>query len=361
MAANKDAGTGRYDCSTGRPAVQMGETVLSSVVYRRDAARGRARPPQLSLCSWFCPADEPAAPAPWPSLPRTPPAVAKHRRSIAGQQSALEDLWTKRADVLETASMEQVALPVLVDGSQQAEDDDAEEEEEEEGAGGRTCSGGSRTAGTLSSAWLRFRAAPRCASRRRSTNDSVHLALTLPCLPLPCLAFLRRALQRAWMWMARRRRDPPAPRRSRRVSQPPAAHPSCCCASLLRQPLPASRQRHACKPPFPATAPSAIRHHTTTHAACPRSSTHQHTQLSSPHSAPRLLLPGCHGPPARPQEPGGLGAGAAGQHRGDEGGAGTPGAKPQGGLCVYGEACRSAAFQWGCSGAVQSRAGRGGR
>ncbi|EFN54639.1 hypothetical protein CHLNCDRAFT_52951 [Chlorella variabilis] len=68
-------------------------------------------------------------------------AVAKHRRSIAGQQSALEDLWTKRADVLETASMEQVALPVLVDGSQQAEDDDAEEEEEEEGAAGMDVDG----------------------------------------------------------------------------------------------------------------------------------------------------------------------------------------------------------------------------
>ncbi|KAI3423850.1 hypothetical protein D9Q98_009684 [Chlorella vulgaris] len=60
-------------------------------------------------------------------------AVAKHRRAISGQQAALEDLHSKRRDVLETAAMEQVALPVLVDGSQQAEDEEEEEEEAEDG------------------------------------------------------------------------------------------------------------------------------------------------------------------------------------------------------------------------------------
>lgn len=66
------------------------------------------------------------------SLPPTSSAVAKHRRAISGQQAALEDLHSKRRDVLETAAMEQVALPVLVDGSQQAED---EEEDEDDGGG----------------------------------------------------------------------------------------------------------------------------------------------------------------------------------------------------------------------------------
>jgi hypothetical protein len=58
--------------------------------------------------------------------------VAKHRRAIAAKRAAVEDLQTKLADVLEAARMEQVVLPVIVDGSQQAEDD----EEGEEGAAG---------------------------------------------------------------------------------------------------------------------------------------------------------------------------------------------------------------------------------
>lgn len=66
----------------------------------------------------------------------TKDAVAKYRRSIGARRAAIEDLQAKRGDVLEAARMEQVPLPVLVDGSQQSDD------EEEEGADGMDVDGG---------------------------------------------------------------------------------------------------------------------------------------------------------------------------------------------------------------------------
>ncbi|KAL4421458.1 hypothetical protein ABPG75_010749, partial [Micractinium tetrahymenae] len=66
--------------------------------------------------------------------------VAKHRRAIGTRRATVEDLHTKRADVLESARMEQVALPVLTDGAAEA---DAEEDEEapEDGAEGMEVDG----------------------------------------------------------------------------------------------------------------------------------------------------------------------------------------------------------------------------
>lgn len=56
-------------------------------------------------------------------------AVARHRRAIGARRAAVEDLHTQRGDVLESATMEQVALPVLTDGAAEADADDKEGQE----------------------------------------------------------------------------------------------------------------------------------------------------------------------------------------------------------------------------------------
>ena len=86
-------------------------------------------PPTTPLLCLNCPPPTARNRAPCPA------AVAKHRRAMAAKRAGVEDLQTKRADVLEAARTEQVVLPVIVDGSQQAEDDE-EEDEQEAAAGG---------------------------------------------------------------------------------------------------------------------------------------------------------------------------------------------------------------------------------
>lgn len=171
--------------------------------------------------------------------------------------------------------MEQVPLPVLVDGSQQSDD-----EEEEEGAGGD--SSGSKSCSNACS-WIRW--CKRCR-------------VQLGRMPLMagncCHNFV---LQMAWMWMAGRAAAapaPPAPRSSARVGE--------CCGGgcTLMFVLPCIVGQHG-----------SLRSILCQLHSRPLCTMVVRLQSLPPtslfRSAPRLLGAGCGGQAARPQEPRSLG------------------------------------------------------